>query len=239
VSELADLYAVQLSDIAIAQSKHRLSHLPEIELHTSTKNDVAAITKSLAETVARGASAKKEINELEAAGHANDAAIARLNKQLKTVIAPREAEALQHEIATCSQQRSQLDDRELELMELVDLCDREEAQVSSQLAHAKQLDAAAAEKLAVAQREENQSLERLVQQRSAQALVVPASLLNTYEAKRKHRPDGAIAKLSGPTCGACHLDIAQGEISALRALPETERPECPHCGCFIFFEVGY
>ena len=239
MSELADLYAVQLSDIAIAQSKHRLSHLPEIELHTSTKNDVAAITKSLAETVARGASAKKEITELEAAGHANDAAIARLNKQLKTVIAPREAEALQHEIATCSQQRSQLDDRELELMELVDLCDREEAQVSSQLAHAKQLHAAAAEKLAVAQREENQSLERLVQQRSAQALVVPASLLNTYEAKRKHRPDGAIAKLSGPTCGACHLDIAQGEISVLRALPETERPECPHCGCFIFFEVGY
>ena len=239
MSELADLYAVQLSDIAIAQSKHRLSHLPEIELHTSTKNDVAVITKSLAETVARGASAKKEITELEAAGHANDATIARLNKQLKTVIAPREAEALQHEIATCSQQRSQLDDRELELMELVDLCDREEAQVSSQLVHAEQLHTAAAEKLAVAQREENQSLERLVQQRSAQSLVVPASLLGTYEAKRKHRPDGAIAKLSGPTCGACHLDIAQGEISALRALPETERPECPHCGCFIFFDVGY
>lgn len=43
MSELADLYAVQLSDIAIAQSKHRLSHLPEIELHTSTKNDVASI----------------------------------------------------------------------------------------------------------------------------------------------------------------------------------------------------
>ena len=179
MSELADLYAVQLSDIAIAQSKHRLSHLPEIELHTSTKNDVVAITKSLDETVARGASARKEITELEAAGHANDAAIARLNKQLKTVIAPREAEALQHEIATCTEQRSQLDDRELELMELVDLCDREEAQVSSQLVHAKQLHVAAAETLAAAQRLENESLERLVQQRSAQALVVPASLLYT------------------------------------------------------------
>lgn len=239
MSELADLYAVQLSDIAIAQSKHRLLHLPEIELHTSTKNDVVTIAKSLDEIIARAQAAAKEITEMEAAGHANDAAIARLNKQLKTVIAPREAEALQHEIATCTQQRSRLDDREIELMELVDLCDREEAQVSSQLVHAKQLHAAAAEKLAVAQREENESLERLVQQRSAQALVVPASLLNTYEAKRKHRPGGAIAKLSGPTCGACHLDIAQGEISALRALPETERPECPHCGCFIFFEVGH
>lgn len=134
-----------------------------------------------------------------------------MNKQLKTVIAPREAEALQHEIATCTQQRSQLDDRELELLESVDLCEREQEQISLQLVHAEQQHAAAAEKLAVAQREENQSLERLVQQRSAQALVVPASLLGTYEAKRKHRPDGAIAKLSGPTCGACHLDIAQGK----------------------------
>lgn len=239
MSELADLYAVQLSDIAIAQSKHRLSHLPEIELHKSTKNDVAVIAKSLDEIIARAQAAAKEIAELEVAGHANDAIIARLSKQLKTVIAPREAEALQHEIATCTQQRSQLDDRELELMELVDLCRNEEEQVSAQLVHAKQLHAVAAEKLAVAQREENESLERLVQQRGAQALLVPASLLGMYEAKRKHRPDGAIAKLSGPTCGACHLDIAQGEISALRALPDTERPECPHCGCFIFFDVGY
>ncbi len=239
MSELADLYAVQLSDIAIAQSKHRLSHLPEIELHKSTKNDVAVIAKSLDEIIARAQAATKEIAELEVAGHANDAIITRLNKQLKTVIAPREAEALQHEIATCTQQRSQLDDRELELMELVDLCRNEEEQVSAQLVHAKQLHAVAAEKLAVAQREENESLERLVQQRGAEALVVPASLLGMYEAKRNHRPDGAIAKLSGPTCGACHLDIAQGEISALRALPDTERPECPHCGCFIFFDVGY
>ena len=67
MSELADLYAVQLSDIAIAQSKHRLSHLPEIELHTSTKNDVVAITKSLDEVVARAQAAANEIAELEVA----------------------------------------------------------------------------------------------------------------------------------------------------------------------------
>lgn len=239
MSELAELYAVQISDIAIAQSKHRLSHLSEIALHTSTKNDVAAIAKSLDETVARGATAKKEIAKLEVAGHANDAVITRLNKQLKTVIAPREAEALQHEIATCTQQRLLLDDQELELMELVELCEREQEHMLSQLTHAKQLHVASAEKLALAQREENETLKRLVEQRSAQSLVVTASLMDIYEAKRKHRPDGAIATLSGPTCGACHLDIAQGEISTLRALPETQRPECPHCGCFIFFEVGY
>jgi hypothetical protein len=239
MSELADLYAVQLSDIAIAQSKHRLLHLPEIASHDLAKGEVAAITKSQKEIAARGTAAKNEIATLEAAGQSNDATIARLNKQLKTVIAPREAEALQHEIATFGEQRSQLDERELELMELVELCEREEEQISQQLAHAQEVLASAAKTLSIAQQAESGALEILVQQRSAQSLVVPASLLSTYEAKRKHRPDGAIAKLSGPTCGACHLDITQGEISALRALPETERPECPHCGCFIFFDVGY
>jgi predicted nucleic acid-binding Zn-ribbon protein len=239
MSELADLYAVQLSDIAIAQSKHRLSHLPEIASHDLAKGEVAAITKSQKEIAARGTAAKNEIATLEAAGQSNDATIARLNKQLKTVIAPREAEALQHEIATFGEQRSQLDERELELMELVELCEREEEQISQQLAHAQEVLASAAKTLSIAQQAESGALEILVQQRSAQSLVVPASLLSTYEAKRKHRPDGAIAKLNGPTCGACHLDIAQGEISALRALPSGELPECPHCGSFIFFEVGY
>jgi predicted nucleic acid-binding Zn-ribbon protein len=75
----------------------------------------------------------------------------------------------------------------------------------------------------------------LVEQRSAQALVVPQSLMSTYEAKRKHRPDGAVCRLTGPTCGSCHLDISQGEINAMRAMAADEFPECPHCGSFIVF----
>ena len=75
----------------------------------------------------------------------------------------------------------------------------------------------------------------LVEQRSAQSLVVPQSLMSTYEAKRKHRPDGAVCRLTGPTCGSCHLDISQGEINAMRAMPVEEFPECPHCGSFIVF----
>ena len=41
----------------------------------------------------------------------------RLERQLKTVIAPREAEALMHEIATFTTQRDELDIREIEAME--------------------------------------------------------------------------------------------------------------------------
>ena len=45
--------------------------------------------------------------------------------------------------------------------------------------------------------------------------------------------NGAIAKLTGPTCGSCHMDLARTEIDALRSLPEGEHPECLQCGCFI------
>ena len=42
---------------------------------------------------------------------------------------------------------------------------------------------------------------RLTEQRSAQSLVVPSTLLEAYDRKRKSRPDGAVATLHGPTCG--------------------------------------
>ena len=79
----------------------------------------------------------------------------------------------------------------------------------------------------------NAEIAQLAEQRSAQGLVVSASLLSTYDAKRKHRPDGAVSKLNGPTCSGCHLDLPTSEINRLHKLPADELPECPHCGCFI------
>jgi predicted nucleic acid-binding Zn-ribbon protein len=102
-------------------------------------------------------------------------------------------------------------------------------------ASAKSTLAAATMALSSAKQKIDAEISALTEQRSAQALVVPKSLMSTYEAKRKHRPDGAVCRLNGPTCGSCHLDISQGEINAMRAMTGDELPECPHCGSFIVF----
>lgn len=235
MSALNDLLAVQITEIAISQAKHRLSHLQEIADRDAAKNALASIEAQIAACEAEITAANAEISQVDRLSHEHDDKLAKLNKQLKTVIAPREAEALQHEIATVTTERSALDDRELELMDVVEKAERRKNELTPLQISAKSTLASATMALNSAKQIIEVEIDALAEQRSAQALVVPASLLSTYEAKRKHRPDGAVCRLTGPTCGSCHLDISQGEINAMRVMPAEELPECPHCGSFIVF----
>jgi hypothetical protein len=233
MAALHDLYAVQLTDIAISQAQHRLAHLPESASYQLAKS---ASQKAIAELAAidkQSTDAGTEIAVLEKQAHEIDATLARLNKQMKTIIAPREAEALQHEITTCANNRSALDDRELELLEVVERCDKESVAIGSRVESTRGALASAEQLLRAARAAVNAEIAHLTEQRSAQSLVVSPSLLSTYDSKRKHRPDGAVSKLSGPTCGGCHLDIPKSEIDRLHKLLADELPECPHCGCFV------
>ena len=230
---LHDLYAVQLTDIAISQAQHRLAHLPESASYQFAKSASQKAIADLAAIDKQSTDAGTEIAGLEKQAREIDATLARLNKQMKTIIAPREAEALQHEITTCANNRSALDDRELELLEVVERCDKESVAVGSRVESTREALASAEQLLRAARATVNAEIAHLTEQRSAQSLVVSPSLLSTYDAKRKHRPDGAVSKLNGPTCSGCHLDLPTSEIDRLHKLPADELPECPHCGCFV------
>lgn len=235
MSALNDLLAVQTTDIAISQAKHRVTHLQETIDRDIAKKSLAEIDAQIAVCDAEIVAANSEITKVDRFSHEHDDKLIKLNKQLKTVIAPREAEALQHEIATVTSERSLLDDRELELMGVVEIAELKKNELSPLQATAKSVLAAATMALSSAKQKIDAEISALTEQRSAQALVVAPSLMATYEAKRKHRPDGAVCRLTGPTCGSCHLDISQGEINAMRLMPSEELPECPHCGSFIVF----
>ena len=235
MAALSDLLAVQTTDIAISQAKHRVSHLQETLDRDAAKIALAAIDAQIALCDTEIVAANAEITKVDRFSHEHDDKLIKLNKQLKTVIAPREAEALQHEIATVTTERSALDDRELELMGVVESGEMKKSELAPLQAIAKSTLAAATMALSSAKQKIDAEIAALTEQRSAQALVVPKSLMSTYEAKRKHRPDGAVCRLNGPTCGSCHLDISQGEINAMRAMTGDELPECPHCGSFIVF----
>ena len=232
---LSDLLAVQTTDIAISQAKHRVSHLQETVDRDVAKKALAEIDAQISTCDAEIVAANAEITKVDRLSHEHDDKLIKLNKQLKTVIAPREAEALQHEIATVTTERSALDDRELELMGVVEASEQRKSELDPLQISAKSTLASATMALSSAKQKIDAEIAVLTEQRSAQALVVPQSLMTTYEAKRKHRPDGAVCRLTGPTCGSCHLDISQGEINSMRAMQANEFPECPHCGSFIVF----
>jgi hypothetical protein len=119
VSDTTDaaLLDLQDADTAIDQLAHRRRHLPERERLGAAVSALRDLERTRDGLRAEVDSALAEIAECERESSEIDTQRARLSAQLRTVIAPREAEALQHEIATLEERRSGLDDRALVAMD--------------------------------------------------------------------------------------------------------------------------
>jgi len=233
MSALIEMLSLQKTDTGIVQANHRLIHLPEIALHKQGVAGLELIKTQMQLAVEQNSHAESEIGKREVESHQVDVKAERLKKQLRTVIAPREAEALQHEIAQCELDRSELDDKELELMGLAETLTAQIAQYTLAEAELVAAVAAALTNLRAAQTLVKGEIAELVDRRSAICLVIPARYMTQYEHKRKHISGGAVAELRGPTCQSCHLDISRGELAVLKALPPDEFAECPNCDCYL------
>jgi predicted nucleic acid-binding Zn-ribbon protein len=154
----------------------------------------------------------------------------RLEQQMKTVIAPREAEALMHEMATIGEQIDELDVHELEaLEEQAALDDR----LSGHLAGEEPLrtrlrladDALAAELVDI-----DAELVALDERRAELRGALTDSLLSTYDRKRAAL-GVAVAPLVGRQCQGCHLELSAAEVDTVKAeAAETGVTDCPECG---------
>lgn len=224
------LLELQLADTSIDQLKYRLAHLPESAAAASAAGDLAAwqrrddaLRRQIAELEERIAASEKQSATLST--HRN-----RLEMQLKTVIAPREAEALMHEIGTLTAHRSLLDDGELEAMDALALAEAErDAQrdlygtVHIAATQAAEIEATA--KAAGLAQLGDETLHRdLLRSR------LDSDLLHRYDSLRAQFGGVGVAKLNGLRCEGCHLDLSRGEVDSLKRNESDEIPECPNCG---------
>jgi len=230
---LAEVLAVQGLDIAIEQANHRLTHLPEIDRRRESMESVATLEREITELDRRLADAASGLAASERDAADIETKIRRLEGQLKTVIAPREAEALQHEIATLIEARGECDERGLAALEIAEESGAERITKEEELASSRAALEMALSDLRIAQEVIQVEIGQLASRRTATASVAPAQLLAKYETRRKQSNRVAIAELIGAACGGCHLDLSQAERDQLRRLLDDEIPECPHCGCML------
>lgn len=154
----------------------------------------------------------------------------RLDQQLRTVIAPREAEALMHEIAGIEAQRDELDVVELEALEQQSaLDDQLTTHLLEQEAVAEAL-LLADEGLSVDVADIDTELERLAAARIEVRALIEDSLLATYDRKRAAL-GVAVASLVGRQCQGCHLELSAAEIDTVKdEAAATGVTDCPECG---------
>jgi hypothetical protein len=224
------LLAMQAVDTTADQLGHRRQHSP-------LRDDLANATEVMRAWEHQRSSLRARIDELGASieqaeerGAELLAHRQRLDRQMKTVIAPREAEALMHELATIGGQIDELDVHELESLEAQSALDDQlaahllgEEQFGQRLRHAD-------EALALEVGDIDSELADLADQRAELRGQLPEGLLTTYDRKRAAL-GVAVARLVGKQCQGCHLELSAAEIDTVKdEAADTGVTDCPDCG---------
>lgn len=226
---LAALLDLQRVDTAIDQALAARERLPERRSHADAAGELAHIRARRDDIRREQMAQEAELADIETRSSALDAQRARLDKQLKTVIAPREAEALQHEIQVLELERSALDDRGLVLLEASSEADRNIEELAVQENRAARAEESAQLNLQVALVANDVSIDDLRRRREELAAGVAVGDLEAYEKLRRAHGGVAITVIEHGMCAGCHMDLSVAELDAIKRRPAGDVVECPNC----------
>ena len=232
MSVLAALFDLQVLDTTLEQLRHKFGALPERGNLSAAVASRDAVAKLIAASRAR--QSELEATMLAHEKHTNDIKkmLERLDGQLKTIIAPREAEALQHKIEALHGEMSALDDESLTAMDesesLDNLIARNEAEIEEANLSIVTLQAA----LATAEEYVKAEGRDTEEKRAATAAKIDGEWLAGYELRRSQHSGIAVAKVKNHVCGGCHLDLSTSEMDTLKREDEKNR-ECPNCARWL------
>lgn len=229
----AALLALQLLDSELDSIEGRRRRLPERTALDAARAAHSTLTAERARLEGELRAAEADIEQAEHDAGQIDTKRRRLEAQLKTVIAPREAEALMNEIATLTARRGELDDVELEAME-------RQAEVEAALAalggrEPEMLAAVAAAEAALSRADTALADEAaaVAPRRAEAAASLSAEELTIYSAMRARHGGVAIARIERRTCSGCHVDLSPMEYDRVKSTPAGEVAECPNCNRFV------
>lgn len=227
--DLRALRELQSIDTRIDQENAAAARLAERTEHANAVADLARVRSRRDDLRRSQAAMESELATIEASSSDIDAQRTRLEKQLKTVIAPREAEALQHELANLAARRNELDDRGLVLLESSAEADELLAELETVEARSIAVEADRARALADAESIVAARLAELSAERDRITSAVGQSELAEYERRRKAQSGVAVTEVQNGRCNGCHMDISVSELEAIKRLPVEVDAECPNC----------
>lgn len=226
---LAGMLSLQTIDTGLEQALHARERLPSVlEARAATADELALRERRRAIEV-RQTDAQSELDRIEVDSEEIGRTRERLDKQLKTILSPREAEAIQHEMQILAARRNELDDRGIELLEASSAADDELADIDAAIARAADVAAAARERATRAEEEADRDVATRRGEREAAAGALDAASLAEYERRRTAFGGVAMATIAHGTCTACHMELSVAETDAIKRLPDDAVPECPHC----------
>lgn len=222
---LLDLAAL---DATVRHADHQRRHPDQ----TARVQELLAQRKELSAELTRllgvRDDAKTELSRLESDVALVDARAARDAERLATSANAKEAQGLEHEIASLTKRKSDLEDLELEIMERLETADADVLAQETLIAaiNDEGTRLSAEGKSAVA--DATARFEAATRDREAVAAEIPADLVGLYE-KLAARGVGA-GLLRRRTCEGCNMVLSGTDLQTLRQAAADDVVTCPECG---------
>ncbi|WP_311244180.1 C4-type zinc ribbon domain-containing protein [Microbacterium sp. WCS2018Hpa-23] len=192
----------------------RQEQLRELTALTGTRDDV-----------------RTELTRLESDVKLVEQRRARDVDRLAVATNPKDAQALEHEIASLTKRQSDLEDIELDVMGRVEDADAavaaQQALLATTTAEGSALTAQAKADVASA----TELGAQLTRDREAVTAVIPAPLLAEYT--RRAANSAGAALLTRGTCEGCRMFLPGTDLNDIRNAADDLVVSCPECGCIL------
>lgn len=222
----------QKADVAIFDIQKKLGQIPaRLEAMDSR---MAALSKEVEAETARIDDMKKDYRRFDAEISANESKMQKSREKLAAVKNNKEYQATLKEIDDIKERNSEIEDR---MIERLDLIDAAEAQLKSeQEGLSRMRDEVSAEKKEIEKdREEyGKQLSRLEETRDRIDEKIDPAFMKTFEHSRLNVGLITIAKVNNAVCSGCHMNIPPQKYIELQRCDEVHF--CPNCHRIIYWE---
>ena len=157
--------------------------------------------------------------------------IAKDNQRLSSTSSAKDAQGIEHELTTLAKRKSELEDTELGIMEVLETVRAELSAAEKAKASAENELTQLRSTLATNTAELDSAWAELSSKRTSLVGLIEPELASAYQ--RKADRNVAAGRLVGRECGACRLSITATNLEEIVALPADEIAECPNCQAYL------
>lgn len=166
-----------------------------------------------------------------------------INQKIKTfndrmfgsvTYASRDLEHMNAEVESLKSQISVLEDREIEIIEVLEPVEEDVKEKTATISALKESIKSTESQVDSQIVEINLKAEIIKKDIELKRMQISPDLLAKYDLLRDHSGQIAISKVVNSRCGSCHLNLSASEISTLKHLSDDgELVLCEQCGCIL------
>ncbi|GAA3771090.1 C4-type zinc ribbon domain-containing protein [Microbacterium kribbense] len=166
----------------------------------------------------------------------SDVTVARTRQErdrdrLKTVTLPKDAIALENEIASLARRLSDLEDTQLEAMERLETTEEAVAEQEALIAATNDEGGRLSAEAKAIVADSTTVLDQIARDRAAIVANLPADLVARYDTLAERSAGAALLRRG--MCEGCRMMLSGSDLSALRQAAEDDVVTCPECGSIL------